>query len=105
MPYVVTDTDRAILTSFSVFPFLSVAQVTRMQFRPGSATYASTKLRALLLEELLQRQPLPSMIRAGSVPNIYSLAKGGRAYLRRKGYAVHYRQYPSGLLGITDYED
>lgn len=101
----IRDNEKRILQWLSVFPFLTVQQVTRLLFRQGSASYASTLLKGLWQQEYVDRRSLPSIIRAGSVPWIYSLATKGRWYLRHKGYDFKNHSYPSRLADITDYDD
>lgn len=102
-----------LLRIFVTLPVLTIAQMTRLLYSSGSSRYVSALLKQLTDNHYLTRQALPSTLRVGSVPYVYSLAQRGRSYLVGLGYDLSgryvvrqtgSRSYPflAHTLAITD---
>jgi hypothetical protein len=84
--YRLSQTDEAILHSFTLYPYLTIDQITRLHYARGSATYVSTKLKTLAYQKYLFR---PHRLSA-TIPYVYCLGIRGVRFLRIQGVDVSF---------------
>ena len=84
-----------ILEAIYRYHFLTVEQVTRLLYSPGSLTTVRAYLYEMAQAKYLMYCYLPRPTPLGSVPKIYTLARAGINYLRAQGYDVPTRFHPS----------
>jgi hypothetical protein len=82
---VVTPADEELLRVLCLYSLLTIEQVTRLLYSPGSLRFVGARLRRLAEAGYLQRQRLPTTT-LGGAPWLYSLARKGASYLARTSY-------------------
>lgn len=80
--------DETLLATFLTFRFLTVAQLVRLYYAPGSVSTAHARLLALTRRGLLVALPLPTRRLRGSSPLIYTLTHRAHLLLAQRGYPV-----------------
>ncbi len=78
--------EEAVLQLLTIFPYMLGIQVTHYLYSESSHRSVLQIMTWLQEHQLTERKPLPSQIRAGSVPYIYWLSSQGRHYLETLGY-------------------
>lgn len=86
----ITETDRTILLALSRFHYLTAAQASRLlhPFLFDNNRYMQRRLKRLVDAGFvlrLRRLPTP---RYGQAPHVFTLARGGRRYLRASGVSI-----------------
>jgi Replication-relaxation len=79
-----TTADETILKQFTIFPYLTGEQLTRLCYSRGSARYVSAKLKTLTYEKFLHRLERETI----NFPYVYCLGIRGRRYLKAVGYDI-----------------
>jgi len=94
IPDVLTPVDIALIATVYRYYFVTIEQVTRALYKPGS--YSTVKNRLYSLE---QRGYLLSLyyptVKKGNSPKIYSIARAGLNILKEQEYDVPSRFHPS----------
>ncbi len=90
----ITPSDFAIVLAVYTYQFLTVEQVLRLLYKPGSLQYVRVRLKQLADAGFLHRlrQPRPT---AGNTPFVYTLARRGINSLSAAGYAEFARFRPA----------
>jgi hypothetical protein len=79
--YTLQTADEKILRLFSIFPYLTDEQVTKLLYSSGSARYVSAKLKALTEQKYLHRLARETI----NVPYVYCLGIRGTRFLQQLG--------------------
>lgn len=85
----------AILNALYTFPYLTVKQITRLLYAPGSIEGVMRKMKTLFDREIVLRTPLYSQSQATEY--CYYLATKGRNLLREQGYPFEGWQEPKKM--------
>lgn len=93
----ITKPEDAILRSLAIFPYVIGRQVTTLLYSDGSHRSVLEIIKKLFDAGYVERKPLPSQIRSGSVPYVYWLSATGRHYLESLGYDFSTWRYPSEM--------
>jgi hypothetical protein len=104
-----TTADETILQQFTIYPYLTGEQVTRLLYRSGSARYVSAKLKLLTEAKFLHRLERETI----NFPYVYSLGIRGTRYLQALGFDLptlhpsehtrHKPQFLNHTLAVNDF--
>lgn len=87
--------DEAVLRLLATYHYLTVQQICRALYSPGSLTRVQMIVKRITQAGYAQRLFLPRRTQAGSAPSIYTLSRTGRLFLKRLGVPVTVRVRPS----------
>jgi len=93
IPNVLTPVDMSLLYTVYRYYFVSVEQVTRALYKPGSLTTVRNRLASLEKRGFLLSLYYPT-IRKGNSPKIYTIAREGLNVLKEQEYDVPSRFRP-----------
>ncbi len=94
VPLALSSRDDRLLRAIYTYQFVSVQQLTRLFYHPGSLKYVRRRLKALSDAGYVQRLRLPS-VTSGNTSYVYTLARKGITYLTAAGYSEFGRFRPS----------
>ncbi len=104
-----TTTDEKILRMFTIYPYLTGEQVTRLCYAKGSSTYVSARLKTLTEQKFLYRLARETI----NFPYVYCLGIRGIRYLRQQGsdipkfhpseHTQHNPLFLSHTLAVNDF--
>src|SRR5437868_5550745 len=98
-PYEPSPAALAILRALAQFHYLTVEQIIRLFYKPGTKTTVQTRLRQLYEAKYCERRalPLPPLLRGGGSAYVYTLGPKGRALIEAEGFEVPARFRPSEI--------
>src|SRR5947209_8651608 len=94
IPDVLTPVDIALIATVYRYYFVSIEQVTRALYSPGSYSTVKNRLASLEKRGYLLSLYYPT-VKKGNSPKIYSIARAGLNVLKEQEYDVPSRFHPS----------
>ncbi len=99
-PLTLSGSDEHVIRIIHAYHFLTVEQICRLFYSPGSLTHARVQLKRLADAGFLQRFRAPTA-KAGNTPFIYTLARRGIQYLSTAGITEFSRFRPSENIELS----
>ncbi len=94
IPDVLTPVDTALIATVYRYYFVTIEQVTRALYKPGSYSTVKNRLASLEKRGYLLSLYYPT-VKKGNSPKIYSIAREGLNVLKEQEYDVPARFHPS----------
>ncbi len=89
--FVLGPADDAILQALFRYHYLTSQRICRLLYSKGSGSLVRSRMKRLVDAEYCIPVFLPSRVRGGSAPTVYTLARKGLNYLRDQDIDVHKR--------------
>jgi hypothetical protein len=99
-PLTLSGSDEQVIRAIHAYHFLTVEQICRLLYSPGSLSHARVQLKRLADVGFLQRFRAPTA-KAGNTPFIYTLARRGMQYLTTTGITEFSRFRPSENIELS----